>query len=156
MWESCRGTSSMGSTSKKIVGALAGDGSGGKKAKGGGLCIATTLFFHEHVICLQRIVVLQGRTKNKRSDRAIPASANGDDPSQVCPPAGCRGWLERRSRMLLKCDTISTDGRHERTVLRCSDASDLCPLLGAVASCQIIQTSPPRKCPGGRNKDDNV
>ena len=70
----------------KIVAALAGDGSGGGKANEGGLRIDATLLFHEHVICLQRIVVRQGRTNKKRSDKAIPAATNGDDPSRVCPP----------------------------------------------------------------------
>ena len=101
----------------KIVGALAGDGSGGGKAKGGGLCIAVTLFFHKHFICLQRIVVRQGRTNKKRSDKAIPAATNGDNPSQTFPFAGWRGWLERGSSMLLKLGTIAADGRHARTVL---------------------------------------
>ena len=73
----------------------------------------------------------------------------------VLPPHGWRGWLERGSRMLLKRDTIAADGRHARTVLRRSDASDLCPLPGAVASCQILQTSPPHKCLGGHDKDDD-
>ena len=40
-----------------LVGVLAGDGSGVGKAEGVGLRIAVTLFFHEHVICLQRIAV---------------------------------------------------------------------------------------------------
>ena len=49
--------------------------------------------------------------------------------------------------MLLPRGTIAADGRHVRNVIRRSDASDyfydnLCPLPGAVASCQIIQTSP--------------
>ena len=85
----------------EIVGALAGDGSGDGKAEGGGLCIAATLLFHYRVICLQRIAVRQGRTKNKRSDKLIPAATNGDYPSQICSPAGCRRWMERGSRMLL-------------------------------------------------------
>ena len=72
----------------KIFGALAGDGSSSGKAKGGVLRIADTLFYHEHVICLHRIVVLQGRTNKKRSEKAIPAATNGDDPSRVCPPQG--------------------------------------------------------------------
>ena len=74
-----------------LVGALAGDGISGGKYKGGGLRIATTIFFHEHVICLQRIVVRQGRTKKKRSEKAIPAATNGDDPYQICHPDGWRG-----------------------------------------------------------------
>ena len=65
---------------EKIVRTLASDGSGGGKAKGGELRIADTLFFHEHVICLQRIVVCQGRTNNKRSEKVIPAATNGDNP----------------------------------------------------------------------------
>ena len=68
-----------------LVGALAGNCSGGGKAKGGELRIADTLLFHEHVICLQRIVVRQGRKKKKRSDKAIPAATNSDDPSRICP-----------------------------------------------------------------------
>ena len=121
-----------------LVGALAGNGSGGGKAKEGGLIISATLSFHEHVICLQRIVVRQGREKKKRSDKAIPAATNSDDPSRICPPpARGRGWLERGSRMLLPRGTIAADGRNVRNVLCCSDASDyfyddLCPLPGAV------------------------
>ena len=69
-----------------LVGALAGDGSGGGKNKGRGLCIAAMLFFHEHVICLQRIDMCQGMTKKKRPDKAIPAGINGDDPSRISPP----------------------------------------------------------------------
>ena len=80
---------------EKIIGALAGDESGGGKAKGGGLRIAATLFFHENVTCLKRIVVLQGRKKNKRLDKVIPAATNSDFPSQVFPPAGWKEWLER-------------------------------------------------------------
>ena len=79
----------------KIFWALAGDGSGGGKAKGGGLRIAAAQFFHEHVICLQIIIVLQGSKNNKRPDKEIPAANNGDDPSWVCLPVGWRGWLER-------------------------------------------------------------
>ena len=140
---------------EKIVGALAGDGSGGGKAEGGGLRISAMLLFHEHVICLQRIVVCQGRTKKKRSDKAIPTATNGDDPSRMCPPTGWRGWLESGSQILFSCGTIAADGRHAWTVLRRSDALDLCLLPGAVASCQILQTSPPHKCPGGHDKDDD-
>ena len=124
---------------EKIVGALAGNVSGGSKAEGGGLNIAATLFFHEHVICLQRIVVSQGRTKKKKSEKVIPAATNGDNPSRICPPVGWRGWMERGSHMLLPHGTITADSRHARTVLHKSDASDyfsnyLCPLPGAVAS----------------------
>ena len=57
--------------------------------------------------------------------------------------------------MLLKCGTIAADGRHARTVLRRSDASDICPLPGAVTNCQILQTYPLHKCPGGHDKDDD-
>ena len=138
-----------------FFGELVGDGRGGSKSKGVGLRIAATLFFHEHVIFLQRIVVLQGRTKKKRSDKAIPAATNSDDPYRVCPPAGWRGWMYRGSPILLKRRTISEDVRHARTVLRHSDASDLCPIPGAVASFQILQTPPPHKCPGGHDKDND-
>ena len=169
---------------------------------------SATLFVHEHIICIQRMIVLQGRTKKKRSDKAIPAANNSNDPSWVCPFSGWRGWLERVSCMLLKrgtiaadfihartvlcrsyasdicprpCDdpsricppagwrgrlergscmllkrgTIAADRRHARTILHCSDASDLCSLPCAVASCQILQTSSPHKCPGGNDKDDD-
>ena len=64
-----------------LVRALAGNISGIGKAEGGGLRIAATLFFHKRVICLQRIVVRQRRTKKKRSDNAIPAATNGNYPS---------------------------------------------------------------------------
>ena len=131
-----------------LVGALASDGSGGVKADWGGLRIAATLFFHKHVICLQRIVVRQGRTKKKRSDSTIPAATNGNNPSRICSPAGRRGQLDRRSHMLLLRRTIDTDSRHARNVHRHSDASDyfsddLCPLPSAVASRQILPTFPP-------------
>ena len=140
---------------KKIVRALAGDVSSGGKAKGGGFLIAATLFFHKHTICLQSTVMLKGETKKKRSNEAIPPATNGDNPSRVCPLAGWRGWLERGSRMLLKSGTITADGRHARTVLRCSNESYLCPLPGAVASSQILQISPLRKCPGGHDTDND-
>ena len=65
----------------KITGVLAGDGSGGGKAKREELRISATLFVHEHIICIQRMIVLQGRTEKKRSDKAIPASNNSNDPS---------------------------------------------------------------------------
>ena len=144
----------------KIVGVLAGDSSGGGKAKGGGLRISATLFFHKHVICLQRIVVCQGRTTKKLLDKAIPAATNGDYPSRICPPVGRRGWPERGSHMLLQRGTIAADGRHARTVLHLSDAPDyfsdnLCTLQGDLASYQITQASPPHKCLGGNNKDDD-
>ena len=108
----------------KIFGEPVGDGSGGGKAKGGGLRIAAMLFFHEHVICLQKIVVCHGRTKKKRLDKSIPAATNGDDPSRICPPAGWIRWLERVSRIMLPRGTIAADGRHARNVLCCSDASE--------------------------------
>ena len=97
-----------------LIGTLAGDGSCGGKAEGRGLRIAATLFFHENVICLQRIVVRQGRTKNKWSDKAIPDATNGNNPSRICPPSDWRGWLERVSRMLLPRMKIAADGRHAR------------------------------------------
>ena len=68
---------------ENLVGALAGNGSGGGKAEGGGLRIAATFFIHEHIICLQMIVVRQGKNNNKRSDNAIPTTTNGDDPSRI-------------------------------------------------------------------------
>ena len=95
-----------------IVGALAGGGSVGGKAEGGGLIIAATLFFHEHVICLQRIVVRQGREKKNRLDKAIPSTTNSDDSSRIFPPLPRQG--ERGSRMLLPRGTIAADGRHVR------------------------------------------
>ena len=108
-----------------LVGALSGDGSSGAKAEGGGLHIAATLFFHEYVICLQSIVMRQGSTKKKRSDKAIPAATNGDDPSRIFPPPdGRRGWLERGYHMLLPHGMIAADGRHARNFLSCLDASE--------------------------------
>ena len=74
--------------SSNLVGALAGDRSSAGKAKGGGLRIAATIFIHKYVIFLQRIVVRQGRTKKKLSDKAIPTATTGDDPSWVFPPRG--------------------------------------------------------------------
>ena len=62
------------------------------------------------------------------------------------PPRGWIGCLVRGSRVLLKRETIAADGRQGRTVLLHSDSSDLCPLPGALASCQIIQASHPHKC----------
>ena len=95
------------------------------------------------------------QTVLRLSDASDLCPLPGDDLSHVCPPAGWRGCMEMLSRMLLKRDTIAADGRHARTVIRCSDASELCPLPGAVASCQILQTSLPQKCPGGHDKDDD-
>ena len=69
-----------------LVGTLAGKSSGDSKVDWGGLRIAATLFFNEHVICLQRIVVRQGRTKKKRLDKYISAATKGDDPYWICPP----------------------------------------------------------------------
>ena len=143
-----------------LFGALAGDGSSGGKAEGGGLRISATLFFHEHGICLQSIVMREERENNKRSDKAIPTATNGDDPSRICPHARWRGWLDRGCHMLLPRRTISADGRHVRNVLRLSDASDyfsddLCPLPGALASLQILQTSPPHKLSAGHDKDND-
>ena len=80
--------------SSNLVGALAGDRSGVGKAEGGGLRIAATLFIHEHVICLQMIVVRQGKNNNKRSDNAIPTTTNGDDPSRIWSTAGRGGRME--------------------------------------------------------------
>ena len=104
---------------KNLVGALAGDGSGGDKAEGGGLIISATLLFHEHVICLQRIVVRQGRTKKKRSDKAIPAATNSDDPSRICPPLPRQGervageWIPHAVAM-------QDDRRGRQTCAECS------------------------------------
>ena len=77
-----------------LVGALAGDGSGGGKAEGGGLRISATLFFQNHVICLKRIVVHQVRTKKRRSDNTIPSATNGNDPSRIWSTAGRGGRME--------------------------------------------------------------
>ena len=77
-----------------LVEALAGNGSGGGKAKGGGLRISVMLFCHEHDICLRIIVVHKGRIKKKRLDKAIPSATKGDDPSWISPPplGGQGGW----------------------------------------------------------------
>ena len=96
------------------------------------------------------------RTVLCRSDASDLCPLPGDDPSRFFPPTGWRGWPERGSRMLLKCNTIAAYRRHARTVLCRSDASNLCPLPGAVASRQILQASPPHKCLGGHDKGDNV
>ena len=104
-------------TSKKIVGALAGDDSGYGKAEGGGLRIAVTLFFNEHVICLQRIVVRQGRTKKKRSDKAIPAATNSDDPSRICPPRGVERVAEEG---ILHAVATRDNSRERQTCAECS------------------------------------
>ena len=74
-----------------LVRALSGDGGGSGKAEGGGLHIAATLFFHEHAVCLQSIVMRKGRKKKKRSDNAILSATNGENPSWICPPQ----WAER-------------------------------------------------------------
>ena len=127
---------------------------------GGGGCIAATLFFHEHEICLQKIVVRQWRKNKKRSYNAILAATNSDYTSRICPPAGQRRRLERGARMLLPRSTNAADRRHAQNVLCCLDASGyfskkLCPIPGTIASRQILPTSPPHKCPGGHNKDDD-
>ena len=65
----------------------------------------------------------------QRSDKAIPAATNGDDPYRVYPPRG----VERLAgegivhAVEMRDDRLS-DGRHARTVLHRSYASDLCPL----------------------------
>ena len=108
----------------KIVGALAGDGSGGGKFEGGGLRIAAMLLFHEHVIFLQgSLRVRGGQRRNGRTNR-FPMLLTVTIRPGSAPPAGWIGWLERGSRMLLPRRTISVDGRHVRTVLQRSDASD--------------------------------
>ena len=86
MWESWGGNILDGEHLDNLFAALADDSSGNGKAEGEELRIAATLFFHEYVICLQRIVMHQGRKKKKRSDKAIPTSTNGDDPSRISPP----------------------------------------------------------------------
>ena len=53
--------------------------------------------------------------------------------------------------MLLKRDTIAADGRHAQTVLRRSDASDLCPLPGAKFSKHTI----PKNAMNMKDKDDD-
>ena len=65
----------------------------------------------------------------KRSDKTIPAATSGDYPSRFCPPR----WVERVSGEGIKNavemrDDFLSDRRHARTVLRRSDASDLCPI----------------------------
>ena len=111
-----------------LVRALSGSGSGGSKVKGGGLIIAATVFFHEHVICLQRIIMRQVSTKKKRSEKAIPYATNGDDLSRICPPPR-QG--ERVSGEGIPHAVATRDNRRGqqtcapmRNVLRRSDASD--------------------------------
>ena len=57
--------------------------------------------------------------------------------------------------MLLKRDTIAADGRHARTVLRCSDASDLC--LSQVSSlvAKLSKHPIPTDAMNGQDKDDD-
>ena len=80
MWESWGGDILNGEHINNLVGVLAGDGSSV------GVRISATLFFHNYVTCLQRIVVRQGSKNKKRSDKSIPAATNVDDPSWICPP----------------------------------------------------------------------
>ena len=100
-----------------LFGALAGDGSSGGKAEGGGLRISATLFFHEHGICLQSIVMREERENNKRSDKAIPTATNGDDPSRICPPRR----VERVAGERIPHDVATRDDRRGRQT--CADCS---------------------------------
>ena len=67
----------------------------------------------------------------QRSDKAIPAATNGDDPSRVCPPHGVERVAGEGILHAVEIrDNRLSDGRHVRTVLCRSDASDICPLPG--------------------------
>ena len=100
-----------------IVGALIGDVSGGGKVDGRGLRIAATLFIHKHVICLQRIVVCQGRTNKKRSNNAIPDATNGEDSVPDMPPR----WAERAAGEGIPHDVaVQDDCRGQQTCAECS------------------------------------
>ena len=67
----------------------------------------------------------------QRSDKAIPAATNGDDPYRVYPPRGVeRVAGEGIPHAAEIRDNRLSDVRHARTVLRRLDASDLCPLPG--------------------------
>ena len=101
-----------------------------------------------------KIMLKCGRTAYRTADMSglfsVAQTPRTSALSQVtiCPrsaPRRSRGWLERVSHMMLKRDMIAADGRHARTVLCCSDASELFPIPGAVASCQIPQAYPPDK-----------
>ena len=71
----------------------------------------------------------------------------GNDPSPVCPPRGVErvDGEEIKNTVEMRDDRLS-EHRHARLGLRRSDASDLCPLTGSLASCQILQASHPHKC----------
>ena len=64
--------------------------------------------------------------ESQRLDKAIPAATNGDDPSWVCPPRGVeRVAGEGITQAVEFRDDRLSDGRHARTVLSRSDASDI-------------------------------
>ena len=74
----------------------------------------------------------------------------GSAPLQVERVAGegIKNSVEMRDNRL-------SERRHARTILRRSDASDLCSLPGALASFQIIQASHTRRLHEWARKDDD-
>ena len=67
----------------------------------------------------------------QRSDKAIPAATNGDDPYRFCPPRRVEKVAgEGIPHVVEMRDDGLSDHRHARTFLRRSDASDLCPIPG--------------------------
>ena len=67
----------------------------------------------------------------QRSDKAITAATNGDNPSRVCHPRGVeRVAGEGIPHAVEMRDDHLLDFRHALTVICRSDASDICPLPG--------------------------
>ena len=71
----------------------------------------------------------------------------GNDPSsQVCLPHGVERMAGEGIKNAVEMwDYRLSERRHVWNIIRCSDTSDLCPLPGALASCQILQASPLNK-----------
>ena len=144
-----------------LAGALAGNISGSSKAKGGGCCASLPRYSFTSMSYASKVLscVRRGKRRKGRTMR-LPKLTMATIRPGPDPPAGRRGWLERGAHMLLLRRKITEDCRYAQTVLCRSYASEyfsdnLYPLPGAVSSRQILPTSPPHKCLGGHNKDDD-
>ena len=109
----------------KIVWALAGNGSGGGKADGGGLRIVATLLFHEHVVCLQRIV-RGGQRRNGRTKRFLLL------PTVKIRPGSAPSGVERVAGKGIPHAVETQDDRRRHQI--CAECSPLLRSLGPMSS----------------------